>query len=222
MIGCHNGDPVHISSYIICFLLGHIPHCDSSSPSTLAFRYETWSIFCALFFLEKGRQKKHRTSLWVLFLWSRGTYLLDHQTPWNSWLIAVGTYYDFSVLFFRNTHTVDGKNPTPVDGKYPIINRVSCKSGGAGCLPSTVSMDMMITINIWQPGEKWTVACTSIVEIMGSFKRFVKHESISQRDAVKEDYLSSHKHPVQWCSVENGWKSCQRKLSSDPNPSHLL
>ena len=36
------------------------------------------------------------------------------------------------------TGTVDGRNPAPVDGKYPIIYKVSCMLGGAGFLPSTV------------------------------------------------------------------------------------
>ena len=43
---------------------------------------------------------------------------------------------------WKSNPTVDGRNPAPVDmaGKYPIVYRVLYIPGGAGFLPSTVSL----------------------------------------------------------------------------------
>ena len=65
------------------------------------------------------------------------------------------------VLWWHVWHTVDGRNPAPVDRWFtPIIYRVSTIQGGAGFLPSTVC-DMLflwklIQVATW--AEFWTGA----------------------------------------------------------------
>ncbi len=53
-------------------------------------------------------------------------------------------------------HTVDGKNPAPVDSKvvYPIIYKVLYIPGGAGFLPSTVDVVVFCPYTLSETNNK--------------------------------------------------------------------
>ena len=196
MIGWHNSDTVHTSSYIRSFLLGSIPHCNCPLPNICI---PAWVLkpFGALpsvklaYFLPRHFWRWFSFSNDMLVPWrvsflktlaktsnlSLSTLCLEFLSIF--WTIKLhervdliftsGTLLDFSVLIFWNTH-VNGY----CDHHQHLTARRKVDSG--------------TYFNLWDHGLVQGV-CEA-------------PETVSQRDAVKQAYLSSHKHPVQWKMAE--------------------